>query len=117
MKAIRNHRVLSSPLDELGDADLSCDVDFHPISAALMESYPKGKIGSTTFSNLFAVKIDNLQSQRDFLLSNCIRERAQYLANSNPDKHQEIRDAYSRLTNPQEMGKIYKVLTAHSPKA
>jgi SAM-dependent MidA family methyltransferase len=94
LQAIARHRyapLLESP----GTADLSAHVDF----AAVAEAVERG--GANAFGPL---------TQGDFLRALGIEHRAEQLAKKNPAHANSIRSALQRLTAPDRMGNLFKVL-------
>lgn len=97
LRAIKDHRLLNSPLEDLGECDLSVDVDF--------------KMLTETFRPELTTKLD---FQGKFLLNHGIRERALALIRQNQTKTQEMLTSYERLVDPRQMGELYKVLTVEN---
>jgi NADH dehydrogenase [ubiquinone] 1 alpha subcomplex assembly factor 7 len=95
LRAIHDHRILESPLEMVGDADLSADVDFYAIHFYLQSH----------FHCFFT-------TQKNFLVSNCVQNRAQSLISSNPLSTSKINEDVNRLVN--FMGIPYKVLCFES---
>lgn len=98
LQAVRGHRfapVLANP----GEQDLTAHVDFEALAAA-------GAVGD--------VKITRLVTQGEWLNRVGIRARAEALAKANPDKADEIRSALQRLTAPDQMGDLFKVIAIRS---
>ena len=56
-----------------------------------------------------------LANQGEWLLKLGIGQRAKALAKSNPAEAANIARAIERLTSPEQMGTLFKVLCAHSP--
>ena len=62
-------------------------------------------------ANQYNLKIDTFCSQKDFLISNGIKERMENLKkNKNKETIKNLNSAYQRLVNKSEMGEIFKVL-------
>ena len=60
----------------------------------------------------YNLKIDTFCSQKDFLISNGIKERMENLKkNKNKETIKNLNSAYHRLVNKSQMGEIFKVLT------
>ena len=56
-----------------------------------------------------------LAHQGEWLLKLGLGERAKALARANPSEAGNIARAIERLTSPEQMGTLFKVLCAHSP--
>jgi NADH dehydrogenase [ubiquinone] 1 alpha subcomplex assembly factor 7 len=101
LQAVRQHTrddILTAP----GEADLSVHVDF----SALAEGARSGG----------AVPLGPA-AQANFLRSIGIERRGALLAHSNPDSATEIAAAIERLTGPDAMGTLFKVLAIVPPGA
>ncbi len=101
LQAMARHRhapILESP----GTADLSAHVDF----AALAQAVERG--GAKAFGPV---------AQGDFLRALSIEHRAEQLAKKNPAHSKSIQSALQRLTAPDEMGNLFKVLAIMPPTA
>jgi NADH dehydrogenase [ubiquinone] 1 alpha subcomplex assembly factor 7 len=83
--------VLAAP----GDADLSVHVDFAALAHGVRRS------GAVPYGPI---------AQANFLRAVGIEKRGEQLARSNPDKAAEIAAAIARLTGPDAMGTLFKVL-------
>jgi SAM-dependent MidA family methyltransferase len=99
LQAVKAH-AFAEPLEAPGDADISAHVNFGVLAAAAKAT------GLATAP---------LANQGDFLLRLGIGERAKALAGANPNEAANIARAVERLTNPAQMGTLFKVLCAHSP--
>jgi NADH dehydrogenase [ubiquinone] 1 alpha subcomplex assembly factor 7 len=80
------------PLAEPGEADLTAHVDFAALARAAQGNV-KGPM-----------------TQAEFLDQLGIRVRAEILKRRNPDHAAEVEAAVSRLTDPSQMGTLFKVL-------
>jgi NADH dehydrogenase [ubiquinone] 1 alpha subcomplex assembly factor 7 len=101
LQAIARHR--SAPLLESpGTADLSAHVDF----AAMTEAVGRG--GASAYGAL---------AQGAFLQALNIEHRAEQLAKKNPPHAKAIQSALQRLTAPDQMGNLFKVLAVLPPTA
>lgn len=101
LQAIARHQyapILESP----GGADLSAHVDF----AALAEAVERGD-----------AKPFGPVPQGDFLRALSIEHRAEQLANKNPAHANSVQSALQRLTAPDQMGNLFKVLAIMPPTA
>ena len=61
------------------------------------------------------VKVTPLASQGDWLGRLGIHARAKALIAANPGKSTEVHAALERLTAPDQMGELFKVIAIHSP--
>lgn len=100
-RAFKKHHQID-PFLYPGDSDLTADVDFR----ALVD----------IFSQRDSLRVFGPVKQADWLHAMGIGARATMLANNQKDSEgvQRISDAYSRLTDPIHMGKIYKVMGVSS---
>ena len=98
LQAVRNHAFVD-PLEAPGEVDLSAHVSFGALRIVAEE---------------VGLKVEKLSTQRDFLGGLGIVERATALARANPERIDEIGAALKRLTDPDEMGTLFKVFCAHS---
>ncbi len=99
LQAVKSH-AFADPLEEPGAADLSAHVNF-------------GVLGEAAKATGLAVA--PLANQGEWLLKLGIGQRAKALAKSNPAEAANIARAIERLTSPEQMGTLFKVLCAHSP--
>lgn len=97
LRAIKNHRVLNSLFENIGDVDLSADVDFRAIA--------------TYFESKFQC---SFSEQGDFLSGLGIKERMKALTKLNPQHESAISNQVKRLTDPEQMGRKYKVFSFES---
>jgi SAM-dependent MidA family methyltransferase len=100
LQALRGHQcapVLANP----GEQDLTAHVDFE----AIMRATRAAGAAETP-----------LIDQGDWLRRIGIEERADGLARSNPERAAEVRSALGRLTDPGQMGELFKVMAVHSPE-
>jgi SAM-dependent MidA family methyltransferase len=99
MQAVQAHR-FADPFLEPGARDLTAHVDF----TALAEAAAEGGCAASPLSE-----------QGAFLLRLGIGARAAALAHKAPDRREELATAVKRLTDPAEMGKLFKVMAATHP--
>ncbi len=101
LQALRAHRK-EGPLDSPGEADLTAHVDFGPLAevARAAGARPEGPV-----------------PQGVFLETLGITARAQALAARAPEQAGTIAAAHRRLTHPEEMGSLFKVLGLTPPDA
>lgn len=93
-QAIQTHQY-ADPLDAPGSADLTSHINFDRIA------------GQARAQNIAAHK---LMTQGDFLNQMGINERMTQLANANPTAAASITTDVARLTEPDQMGTLFKVL-------
>jgi NADH dehydrogenase [ubiquinone] 1 alpha subcomplex assembly factor 7 len=98
-QAVKDH-AFADPLEAPGEADLSAHVNFEVLAAA----------AKTT-----GLAVPPLADQGEWLLKLGLGERARKLARANPNEAANIARAIERLTSPEKMGTLFKVLCAHSP--
>jgi SAM-dependent MidA family methyltransferase len=99
LQAVRGHRfapVLADP----GEQDLTSHVDFETSANAARNA---------------GAAVTPLVTQGEWLIRLGIEARAQALSRANPDKADEVQSALERLTAPDQMGSMFKVLAIHSP--
>lgn len=99
LQAVRGHS-FAPVLDGVGAADLTAHVDFTALAAAAREA------GAATSA---------LVEQGAFLRLLGIDARAAALQQASPARAAEIWQAHRRLTDPVEMGKLFKALAFFSP--
>ena len=99
LQAVRHHGyapVLASP----GEQDLTAHVDFEAVAGVARDS---------------GASVTKLLMQGEWLIRLGIEARAQSLARANPDRAAEVQTALERLTSPDQMGHLFKVVALHSP--
>lgn len=99
LQAIHAH-AYADPLARPGQSDLTAHVDFLALEAA-------AKAGGA--------KVAGPLEQGQWLIALGIADRAAALTRGAPGRGQEIADAYRRLTHPDEMGSLFKVLAVTAP--
>ncbi len=94
LQAVKGH-VCANPFDAPGEHDLTAHVDFTTLAsmARLSGSHIHGPV-----------------SQGEFLGGLGIAERAAMLARTNPQKGEALAEAHHRLTNPAEMGSLFRAM-------
>uniref|UniRef100_UPI00156291D5 SAM-dependent methyltransferase n=1 Tax=Oceaniglobus roseus TaxID=1737570 RepID=UPI00156291D5 len=92
LQAVRAHRKVA-PLDTPGAADLTAHVAFAPLAAAAAPALAAGPVPQGVF-------LDRLG----------IAQRARTLAQRDPEG---AVSAHRRLTHPDEMGQLFKVLALY----
>lgn len=99
LQAVREHRfapVLADP----GEQDLTSHVDFESIGIAARNA---------------GARVTPVAVQGDWLIRLGIESRAQSLSRANPDRAGDVEAALRRLTSPDQMGQLFKVIAIHSP--
>jgi NADH dehydrogenase [ubiquinone] 1 alpha subcomplex assembly factor 7 len=99
LQAVRGHGyapVLASP----GEQDLTAHVDFEAVANAARSA---------------GAKVTSLVTQGEWLNRLGIGARAASLANSNPERADELAASVQRLTGREEMGDLFKVIAIRSP--
>ena len=99
LQAVKSH-AFADVLEAPGDADISAHVNFGVLAASAKAT---------------GLAVAPLAHQGEWLLKLGLGERAKTLARSNPSEAGNIARAVERLTSPQHMGTLFKVLCAHSP--
>jgi NADH dehydrogenase [ubiquinone] 1 alpha subcomplex assembly factor 7 len=101
LQAVREHK-FADPLEHPGEADLTAQVDFAAVADWAQRQ------GATTHGPL---------SQGEFLRRLGIEARAARLkANATEQQAADIDAALARLTAPDQMGELFKVLAIADPK-
>ena len=99
LQALLRHQKVD-PLKTAGEADLTVHADFATFAAA-------ARTGNAETTPIV--------TQGDFLRSLGIEARAGALMRSRPDQADTIERQLHRLTAPEEMGELFKVVAIHSP--
>jgi SAM-dependent MidA family methyltransferase len=99
LQAVKDH-AFADPLEAPGEADISAHVNFEVLAAAAKAT---------------GLAVPALANQGEWLLRLGMGERAKALARANPAEAGNIARAVERLTSPEQMGTLFKVLCAHSP--
>jgi SAM-dependent MidA family methyltransferase len=99
LQAVKSH-AFADPLEAPGEADISAHVNFQVLADAARAA----GLATAPFAK-----------QGEWLLKLGLGERAKALARANPSEAGNIARAIERLTSPQQMGTLFKVLCAHSP--
>jgi SAM-dependent MidA family methyltransferase len=100
LQAVRGHRfvpVLADP----GEQDLTSHVDFQGVERAARAA---------------GAAVTPVSTQGDWLIRLGIEARAQALSRANPERADDVEAALRRLTLPDQMGELFKVMALHSPK-
>jgi NADH dehydrogenase [ubiquinone] 1 alpha subcomplex assembly factor 7 len=99
LQAVRGH-AFAPVLDRPGEQDLTSHVDFEAVGNSA------GEAGAA---------VTPLVRQSDWLRRLGIDARADALARSNPDRAGDVHSALERLTAPDQMGSLFKVVAIHAP--
>jgi SAM-dependent MidA family methyltransferase len=100
LQAVRRHGytpVLADP----GEQDLTSHVDFEAVSRAACHA---------------GASVTPLVGQGTWLKRVGVEARAAALSRSNAERRQEIETALQRLTAPNQMGELFKVIGIHGPQ-
>lgn len=98
LQAVRAHRY-APVLQRPGEQDLTAHVDFEAIAKAA------AKAGTI---------VTEIVSQGEWLSRVGIKMRAEALVRANPERSGDIDAAVQRLTSPEAMGRLFKVIAIHS---
>jgi SAM-dependent MidA family methyltransferase len=98
LQAVRTHG-FAPVLDHPGEQDLTAHLDFEAISKAATRA---------------GAAVTRIATQGDWLKLLAIEARAQTLSRANPERADEISAALNRLTAPDQMGTLFKVMAIHS---
>jgi NADH dehydrogenase [ubiquinone] 1 alpha subcomplex assembly factor 7 len=99
LQAVRSHTfapVLANP----GEQDLTAHVDFEAVARLARD------VGAA---------VTPVISQGEWLARLGIEARAEALARANPDRAADLRAAVKRLTAPDQMGELFRVIAIHAP--
>ncbi|MES2119601.1 MAG: SAM-dependent methyltransferase [Pseudomonadota bacterium] len=99
LQALRGHR-FAPVLDRPGEQDLTAHVDFETVAEAARTA---------------GASVTPLATQGDWLQRLGIAARADALARTHSGRAGEIVAALDRLTSPDQMGGLFKVIGVHSP--
>lgn len=99
LQAVRGH-AFADPLADPGDQDLTAHVDFWRLAEAARHS---------------GASVTPIVTQGAWLTRLGIAYRAQSLTETNPDRATTIASALARLTAPDQMGDLFKVMAIHHP--
>lgn len=101
LQAVKNHS-FADPFADVGQCDLTAHVDFARLAEVARDC------------GLFvAGPVD----QGQFLAALGMRERAEKLLQNHPDHAPAIAAAVNRLTHPDAMGSLFKVMAAYAPSS
>jgi NADH dehydrogenase [ubiquinone] 1 alpha subcomplex assembly factor 7 len=100
LQAVRAH-AYADPLVKPGSSDLTAHVDFLALEAAATAA---------------GARVNGPVEQGQWLIALGISDRSAALARQSPARANDIASAYRRLTHPDEMGQLFKVLAVVSPE-
>lgn len=102
LQALRSH-AFADPFDTPGEADLTAHVDFEALSHAVRGAgaIPHGPVEQGSFLNVLGIGARAERLMRD----------------ATETQKRDIESALARLTHPQEMGSLFKVLAITPPGA
>jgi NADH dehydrogenase [ubiquinone] 1 alpha subcomplex assembly factor 7 len=99
LQALKDHR-MQHPLQAPGQADLTVHADFPAVAAA---------------ARVAGAAAAPILTQRELLTRLGVRERAEALAKARPDRAEVLQRQLARLTDPDQMGNLFKALALHAP--
>ncbi len=99
LQAVRGH-AFANPLADPGEQDLTAHVDFQALAEAARAA---------------GTAVAPLATQGHWLTRLGIARRAEVLTRANPDRAESIVSALTRLTAPDQMGDLFKVMAIHHP--
>jgi SAM-dependent MidA family methyltransferase len=99
VQAIRDGKY-ANPLTEPGSADITAHVDFSALAAAARAA---------------RADVHGPVKQNAFLTALGLFQRSDFLAQKNPEKAEKLRLAARRLTAPEAMGSLFKVMAVCPP--
>jgi NADH dehydrogenase [ubiquinone] 1 alpha subcomplex assembly factor 7 len=98
-QALKDHR-MQHPLEAPGHADLTVHADFPAVAAAARAA---------------GAGASPILTQSELLMILGVRQRAQALARARPDRAEVLQRQLARLTDPDQMGDLFKALALHAP--
>jgi SAM-dependent MidA family methyltransferase len=99
LQSVRRHKI-ADPFDDPGEQDLTAHVDFAALAAP---------------ANDRGLRIAGPVEQGKFLHTLGLGHRAEALRRTNPARDTEIITQYHRLTDPYEMGSLFKAMALTAP--
>lgn len=99
LQAVRRHKI-ADPFDDPGEQDLTAHVDFAALAKSAREQ---------------GLRINGPVEQGKFLHTLGLGHRAEALRRRNPERETDIISQYHRLTDPYEMGSLFKAMAMTSP--
>ena len=98
LQAVRGHRFQPVLVDP-GEQDVTSHVDFEAVANAARSA---------------EAMATPVVTQGEWLARLGIEARAQALFSANPDRRHDVQTALQRLTGPDQMGQLFKVIAIHS---
>jgi len=98
LQAVKNH-VYADPFADVGQCDLTAHVDFSRLAEVARAS---------------GLSVAGPVDQGQWLSALGIRQRAEKLIQSQPDRAADIAAGVNRLIHPDAMGSLFKVMAAHA---
>jgi SAM-dependent MidA family methyltransferase len=99
LQAVRAHQY-ANPFEAVGEQDITAHVDFATLAAA---------------GERAGLRASTLVGQGAWLAALGIGPRAEALVVASPDRAHEVHAAHQRLTAPDQMGTLFKVLALSAP--
>ena len=99
LQAVSGHGY-AAVLADAGEQDLTSHVDFEAVAEA------------AEASGAWATAV---VPQGEWLIRLGIEARAETLVHANPERADDVQAALERLTSPDQMGQLFKVMAVHSP--
>jgi SAM-dependent MidA family methyltransferase len=99
LQAVHRHG-FAPALANPGEQDLTAHVDFEALTKVAQDA---------------GVSVTSVITQGEWLIRLGIEARAEALTRANPERADEIQAALRRLTGPDQMGELFKVVAIHSP--
>jgi NADH dehydrogenase [ubiquinone] 1 alpha subcomplex assembly factor 7 len=99
LQAVREHHY-ADPFDAPGEQDLTALIDFSTLAA---------------MAEMCGVAVHPAMAQGDWLMRLGLAERAASLIEAQPHRADEIKAAETRLSDPQAMGRLFRVMAVTSP--
>eukprot|EP01127_Copromyxa_protea_P019866 TRINITY_DN6531_c0_g1_i1.p1 TRINITY_DN6531_c0_g1~~TRINITY_DN6531_c0_g1_i1.p1 ORF type:complete len:495 (-),score=113.42 TRINITY_DN6531_c0_g1_i1:93-1391(-) len=114
LRAIKEHKIIENVLENPGEADLSCDVDFSLLGR--LAKFPKDKSDIKWKMTENQITSYGPVTQGEFLAEMGIDLRLAKLLAFEEDEQQaqHLVSSFDRITSPEQMGRIYKCLSIAS---
>jgi len=100
LQAIRRH-AFANPYDAVGEQDITAHVDFATLAAAGTRA---------------GLRVSPMMGQGAWLESLGIHQRTDTLAAGTPERRDELLAGTARLTAPDQMGRLFKVMAMTAPE-
>lgn len=99
LQAVKNH-VYADPFADVGQCDLTAHVDFSRLAQVAQDA---------------GLSVAGPVDQGRWLSALGVRQRAEKLLQSHPDRAADIAAGVNRLVHPDAMGSLFKVMAAYAP--